>query len=165
MTIRRAELGDIQRLNELLYEVAQVHAAGRPDIFKPASKKYTDEELKALLCGEETPIFVAVNADGYVLGYAFCVHKNTTNDGLLQDRKTLYIDDLCVETVERGKHVGRSLYEYVVQYAKAQGFDSITLNVWAFNESAYAFYEHCGMTPQRIIMEKNLQERKGCKKE
>ena len=51
---------------------------------------------------------------------------------------------------------GKKLYEYVLQYAKEQGCYNVTLNVWACNESAKCFYEHCGFVPQKIGMEKIL---------
>ncbi len=156
MKIRRAENRDIKRINELLYQVAQIHAEGRPDIFKPASKKYTDEELMRLIADDKTPIFVATEKDD-VVGYAFCVYQCTEHSALLQDKRTLYIDDICVDECARGVHIGTKLYEHVLAFAKEKGFDNITLNVWAFNEGAYKFYEKCGMTKQRTIMEKSLR--------
>ncbi len=155
MIIRRAEAKDAKRLNDLLYQVAKIHAEGRPDIFKTATKKYTDEALMEIIACDTTPIFVAVDHDS-VLGYAFCVCKTIENHILLQDKKTLYIDDICVDESARGMHIGKCLYEHVVVFARETGFDDIALNVWAFNESAMAFYKACGMTPQRMIMEKKL---------
>ena len=49
MKVRRAEERDIPRIAELLLQVAKVHADGRPDLFKAGQRKYTDEELKAIL--------------------------------------------------------------------------------------------------------------------
>ncbi len=158
MTIRRAQAGDAERINALLYQVAQIHADGRPDIFKAATKKYSDQELLALVADDKTPIFVAVDDSGRVQGYAFCVWQQTKDSRLLQDRRTLYIDDICVDETARGNHIGRRLYEHVVAYATGAGFDNITLNVWAFNQGAYAFYEKCGMTSLKVMMEKKLKE-------
>ncbi len=154
--IRRAEPKDSKRINELLYQVAKIHADGRPDIFKTATKKYSDDELIAIICDDEKPIFIATDETGYVLGYAFCVYQITKDSLLLQNKKTLYIDDICVDENARGSHIGRSLYDYVVSFAKANSFDNITLNVWAFNEGAYKFYKKCGMTPLKITMENSL---------
>ncbi len=156
MQIRRAEAQDAGRINELLYQVAKIHADGRPDIFKTATKKYSDEELIQIIANDETPIFVAADENDYVLGYAFCIYQITENSLLLKDKKTLYIDDICVDENARGGHIGKSLYEYVESFAKANSFDNITLNVWAFNEGAYKFYEKCGMTPLKIMMEKGI---------
>ena len=60
MTIRRATAADIPQIDELLRQVLEVHHAGRPDLFKGGVKKYTDEELKAILANDQTPVFVAV---------------------------------------------------------------------------------------------------------
>ena len=49
MTIRRARAMDLEGLNRLLYQVEDVHRQGRPDLFKLHEKKYTDEELLALI--------------------------------------------------------------------------------------------------------------------
>ncbi len=157
MIIRRAQSKDSQRINELLYQVAKIHANGRPDIFKAATKKYTDNELINIINNDKTPIFVAVDEHDSALGYAFCVYQMTENSILLQDKKTLYIDDICVDENARGKHIGKSLYDYVVEYAKQNGFDNITLNVWTLNEGAQKFYEKCGMEPLKVMMEKKLK--------
>ncbi len=69
---------------------------------------------------------------------------------------TLYVDDICVDENARGQGVGRRLFEHVEKYARDEGFYNITLNVWAFNEGARAFYESCGMQVQRYGMEKVL---------
>lgn len=43
MNIRRAEKKDIDRINELLGQVLEIHAQIRPDIFIPGTTKYTNE--------------------------------------------------------------------------------------------------------------------------
>ncbi len=156
MTIRKAKAKDINKINELLYQVAKIHADARPDIFKAAAKKYTDDELLNIINNPKAPVFVAVDDSDTVLGYAFCVYQITRDSLLLQDKKTLYIDDICVDEGQRGAHIGESLYNYVVAFAKENGFDNITLNVWMLNEGAYKFYKKCGMTPLKTTMEKRL---------
>ena len=154
MQIRRATLTDIDGINKLLYEVHKVHSDKRPDLFKVGSKKYTNEELEKNIVDDNRPIFVYVDNDD-ILGYAFCVFiKNNSNS--LTDILTLYIDDLCVDENARGKKVGTSLYNYVLQFAKEAGCYNVTLNVWACNNSALKFYEKCGLSVQKIGMEKIL---------
>ncbi|MGN1097638.1 MAG: GNAT family N-acetyltransferase [Clostridia bacterium] len=155
MEIRRAETKDMPRIIDLLNQVLTVHHNGRPDLFKANCRKYTDEELAELIADDSRPIFVA-DEEGLVLGYAFCVLIRHENDNILTDIKTLYIDDLCVDEAARGKHIGKSLYEFVLGYAKKIGCYNVTLNVWACNKSAMAFYERCGLTPQKVGMEKIL---------
>lgn len=156
MRIRRAEEGDIPGLNRLLRQVANVHHNGRPDLFRANSKKYTDAELSALLRDENRPVFVFVEEEGTVDGYAFCVLKQTAGDNILTDMRTLYLDDLCVEETKRRQHIGHALYEHVLRFAKEQGCHNVTLNVWSCNPSAMLFYQSLGMQPQKICMEQIL---------
>lgn len=156
MLIRRASEQDMEGINRLLYQVLMVHHKGRPDLFKADCKKYTDEELKGLIHDENKPIFVAVNEENVVMGYAFCVLQQHRNNNILTDIKTLYIDDLCVDEKIRGQHIGKALYEHVLKFAKEQKCYNVTLNVWALNESAIKFYKSCGLVPQKIGMEKLL---------
>ena len=156
MIIRRAKEKDMKGINKLLCQVLMVHHNGRPDLFKSDVKKYTDKELLAIIEDDSRPIFVGVDNKENVLGYAFCVFQQHIGDNILTDIKTLYIDDLCVDEDERGKHIGKELYEYVISFAKASGCYNVTLNVWSCNESAMKFYEKCGLKPQKVGMEQIL---------
>lgn len=153
--IRRAKDKDIPTLDKLLFQVHEVHHKARPDLFKADAKKYTDEQLKEILANDKTPVFVA-ESDGKILGYAFCIHKQFVKDNNMTDVKTLYIDDLCVDENARGKHIGKTLYDFVVSYAKENGYYNVTLNVWADNKKAVGFYEKIGLRVQKIGMEKIL---------
>ena len=149
--IRRAGKEDIQRIIELLHQVNMVHHVLRPDLFKPHTTKYNEQELKSMLSDDTKPIFVYIDED--VLGYAFCQITEVRGNQLLEDIKTLYIDDICVDKQARGRHVGKALYEYVRNYAKAIGCNNITLNVWEGNEPAWRFYKNMGMQVQKTTME------------
>lgn len=153
MEIRRAAETDLDGLNRLLRQVLDVHHKGRPDLFRADGKKYTDGQLREILADEARPVFVAADAQGEALGYAFCMFQQKLGDNILTDVKTLYIDDLCVDEACRGKHVGRRLYEHALAFAKESGCYNVTLNVWACNEEAMRFYEACGLKPQKVGME------------
>ncbi len=155
MVIRRAKETDIDRISDLLSQVLSVHHKGRPDLFKAGTVKYQPEELAEIICDDSRPIFVADDG-GAVKGYAFCILQQHKDDNILTDIKTLYIDDLCIDEACRGQHIGKSLYEYVLSYAKEIGCYNVTLNVWQLNESAMKFYEACGLSVQKIGMEKIL---------
>ena len=134
MNIRRAKLEDMLGINKLLNQVLMVHHNGRPDLFKANVKKYTDEELAEIILDDQKPIFVAVDDSDEVLGYAFCVYQQHINDNILTDVRTLYIDDLCVDEDKRGLHIGKQLYDYVVDFAKKNDFYNIDKKpfLWLF---------------------------------
>ncbi len=149
--IRKAEKRDIPGIIELLHQVNMVHHVLRPDLFKPNTTKYDEQELEDLLGDDSKPIFVF--EDGKILGHAFCMITEVRDNKLLKDIKTLYIDDICVDEKARGKHVGKALYEYVHNYAKSIGCNNITLNVWEGNDPALSFYRKMGMKVQKTTME------------
>ena len=149
--IRRAEIKDIPGIIELLHQVNMVHHVLRPDLFKPYTTKFNEQELEALIGDDSKPIFVF--EDAAVLGHAFCMITEVKGDKLLQDIKTLYIDDICVDEKARGQHVGKALYEYVRDYAASIGCNNITLNVWDGNDAALSFYKNMGMKVQKTTME------------
>lgn len=153
LTVRRATTNDIDRLNTLLLQVLQVHHGKRPDLFRAGAKKYSDDELTVILQDEKRPVFVAVDDDDVVLGYAFCIHRQLMDDAILTPIHTLYIDDLCVDEAVRHQHIGSMLYDHVLAYAKEQGCYNVTLNVWADNTDAVRFYQTRGLHPQKIGME------------
>jgi len=153
--VRKANTNDIQRIIDLLHQVNMVHYEIRPDLFKPHTTKYSARELEAMFDDDNTPIMVY--DDGEVRGYAFCQITEVRDHLLLQDNKTLYIDDICVDETARGKHVGKALFDYVLSYARSIGCHNITLNVWDGNDAAYSFYKNMGMQVQKTTMEMILQ--------
>ena len=125
--IRKAHAGDLPTVNRLLEQVLKLHHDGRPDLFPPTGKKYTD------FCELQVP------------------HSHNLNP-----IKTLYIDDLCVDESCRGRHVGQALFAYAKAFAAAEGCHNITLHVWEKNPAARAFYEAQGLTVQYTSMEMTL---------
>lgn len=152
--IRKAENKDISKILDLLSQVLEVHVKARPDLFISGTTKYTFEELSEIIKNNTMTIFVAT-LDDIVCGYCFCEEKEI-NSINMKRHKTIYIDDLCVDENIRGKSIGRKLYEYVINYARANNFYNVTLNVWEGNDSAKAFYEKLGMKVKKTEMEQIL---------
>ena len=157
MAIRRATREDLAGVKRLLYQVNQIHADGRPDLFKAGGIKYTDEELLAIFEDPERPVFVEEEA-GRVLGYAFCMLEETAETTSLRPVRTLYLDDLCVDEDARHAHIGRRLYDRAVEAAREMGCSRITLHAWNFNVDAFGFYERLGMKPLYTTMEQRLTD-------
>ena len=155
MNIRFAMEKDIPQMIDLLQQVGEVHHQIRPDLFRAGAQKYDEAALKGLLADKNRPILAGVVEDRMV-GYAFCILQEIKNDPVLCDRKTLYIDDLCVDEQVRGGGVAQAIYQGVLDYARSIGCDAVTLNVWCGNDRALRFYEKCGLKPQKIGMELSL---------
>lgn len=157
MDIRFAQVRDIPDMIELLRQVGEVHHQIRPDLFRAGTQKYDEAALEKLLADPNRPILAAVEK-GALLGYAFCILQVTEGDPVLRDRKVMYIDDLCVDEIRRGQGVAGALYRAVCDYARELDCDAVTLNVWCGNDRAMAFYEKCGLKPQKVGMEYVLKQ-------
>ena len=131
LRVRRAQHRDEQRILDLLLQVNNVHADGRPDIFIADQRKYTDGQLSLLIDDETRPIFVAVDDDEYVYGYGFCIVTEVKDGSNLQPIKTLYIDDLCVDQTIRRMGTGQIIYDFIKDYAKE-------INRRAFEDKVFA---------------------------
>lgn len=152
MIVRFANEKDIPQMIDLLQQVGEVHHQIRPDLFRAGAQKYDEAALKQLLADPKRPILCG-EADGKMAGYAFCILQEVSGDPVLCDRKTLYIDDLCVDESVRGAGVAPAIYQGVLDYARSIHCDAVTLNVWCGNDRAMHFYEKCGLKPQKIGME------------
>lgn len=150
--IRQAMKKDISKISGLLSQVCLIHHKGRPDVFKVGTK-YSREELEVMLNDESRPILVSTNENDEVMGYCFCIFLRQSDNSVLTDIKTLYIDDLCVDENLRGMHIGKELYEAAYKLAKDSGCYNLTLNVWSCNTNALRFYQKMGLVPQKIVME------------
>lgn len=151
--IRKANINDIGRLLELLKEVLELHAKIRPDVFIPGTTKYTEVELAELLEDETKPIYVAVDDEDRVVGYAFCQLRHQPFSNNMVPFNSMFIDDLCVDSSCRGRHIGESLFEHVKEEARRFGCYEVTLNVWTGNDGAERFYEKMGMKTKERQME------------
>ena len=152
MNIRLATVKDVDRLQDLLLSVQNLHAEGRPDVFIYDTRKYTDKNVLDIIANESSPVFVG-EIEGEVMAYAFCEIKVSKGTQNLKPLKTFYIDDLCVDEKYRGKGFGKKMYNFVRAKAKEEGCYHLTLNVWHLNKSAVKFYEKLGMSPLKSTME------------
>ena len=153
MTIRRANVNDTEKVMALLSDVLELHARIRPDIFISGTTKYSKSELDAIFRDDNRPVYVAVDENDIVRGYAFCVLREQPFSSNMRPFTSLFIDDLCVESTQRGKGTGKALLDFVKAEAKRRGCYEVTLNVWEGNDSARDFYEKQGMKVKESMME------------
>ena len=153
MKIRRAKMTDIDGILQLLKQVLEVHAAIRPDIFISGTTKYTAKELESMVEDDRKPVYVAVDDNESVIGYAFCQIQEPPFTNTMHPLRYCYIDDLCVDEGARGQHVGKELFDHVRKEASELGCYELTLCVWQGNDGAERFYEKMGMKTKERVME------------
>ena len=149
MNIREAIDEDIDNgLFTLFVEGFNLHHDNRSDIFPDLD----DEEKKCdfdKMFNDENKKIIVVEDDNKVVGYI---------EFQIKDKKTksLWIDELFVDSNYRFKGYGRKLMEYAYLFAKNNGCSRVELNCWKFNDGANDFYNKLGYLEQRIVYEKNV---------
>lgn len=147
--IREAEKNDYEQIEKIMQQVQNLHVQWRPDIYKSVETVLAKERfLEHLENGEA----LAAESEGKVVG--ILIYKTRlVSGGPVAERKVMYIDSMGVEEQSRGKGVGKKLFEYVKGIYERDGFNGMELSVNAKNTGAKRFYEKCGFTEKKIIME------------
>ena len=140
--IRELKDGDFAAIKSLMAQLHAMHAAARPDIYRPGdffSKEDFDEILSA-----ENRISLVYDEGG------------TAKNPVLQSFRAAFIEDIFVSEELRGRGIGKKLFAEAKSRSIAAGATSLELKVWCFNTAAVAFYKSLGMTEQSVNMELKL---------
>ncbi len=130
-----------------------LHVELRPDIYIFKDIVISEERYKELLT--EGIIFVGENKEK-IITYAVCFVKNWDNPGKTKKR-VMFIDQIGNDTNFRKCGIGKTMMQYIINYAKEIDCDRIELGVSAGNKNAIAFYEHLGMKEKSRTLELDLK--------
>lgn len=130
VNIRFAVQEDCSRLLELIHELALYEKA--PEEVTVTLAHFEDAGFG------ENPVWKAFVAEkaGIILGFALYYVRYSTWKG-----SRLYLEDFIVTEQERGKGLGKLLFERVRKEAKDQGFNGMSWQVLDWNEPAINFYK------------------------
>lgn len=156
--VRFAEEKDLERVNEIRAQVNGIHAAGRPDIFKPGFCQELRDRAGELLRDENSDILVA-ERDGLICGMAGVEYLVRAESAYCRERRSYYVTEFGVDEAYRRRGVGRELLEFMKKDAQKRGFSRMELDAWTFNQSALDFYEAVGFRVFRQFMEWDLADR------
>ena len=154
--VRFASEQDLDRINEIRAQVSALHAAGRPDIFKPGFCQELQDRAVELMRGGNSCVLVA-ERDGVVCGMASVEYLVRQESAYCRERRTYYVTEFGVDEACRRQGVGRELLAFMRKDALDRGFTRMELDVWSFNQSAAAFYEAVGFQTFRQYMEWDLE--------
>ena len=147
--IRELESGDFAAIKPLMLQLHAMHAAARPDIFRPGDF-FSEEDFDEILSAENR-ISLVYEEGGLAEAFCFAVLKDSKNP-VLQSFRAAFIEDIFVSEGLRGRGIGKALFSE----AKKAGAASVELKVWSFNTPAIEFYKSLGMKEQSISMEIKL---------
>jgi len=76
-------------------------------------------------------------------------HLKGMNELKVPSRNSLHVNDIAVFPEYSGKGIGKGLMLQVLERAKAENFEYVSLYVWADNIHAIEFYKHLGFTIEK----------------
>lgn len=94
----------------------------------------------------DTSLLVAEDPPGESVGYVF----SSTREDYFTHEPHAHVEVLAVETATRRRGVGQALMAAAEEWARGRGYRRITLNVFARNDRARAFYDRLGYEPETV---------------
>ncbi|WP_295767048.1 GNAT family N-acetyltransferase [uncultured Mucilaginibacter sp.] len=128
--LRVAQKQDCPRLLELIRELAVYERA-------PQEVTVTLQQFEEAGFGVK-PVWKAfvVEVNEFIVGFALYYVRYSTWKG-----SRLYLEDLIVTEIMRGKGIGKMLFNRMIQEARELGFSGMTWQVLDWNEPAIKFYK------------------------
>lgn len=149
MPIRIATADDLPALVALNSQVQAKHAAVHPDIFKSPE----DEQFAAAIepiwreqLSQPGWLCFVAEIEGRVAGYILARRVERPENPFAHPLTTMVIDQIGIDPTYQGLGYGVRLLESVREVAEGEGIGILTLDVWAFNARAAAFFEKMGYT-------------------
>jgi GNAT superfamily N-acetyltransferase len=106
----------------------------------------TEAEFRRFLFGEPRRAEALIaEADGAPAGFAVWFYSFSTFLG----RPSLYVEDVFVEPVARGRGIGRAIFRDLARRALAAGCGRMEWSVLDWNAPSIAFYRSLGAEPRR----------------
>ncbi len=136
--IRPALPSDAPTLLTFIQELADYEKA-------PLEVTATVEDFEKTLFSDDSPARVLVcEQGGIAIGYAVYFYSYSTWQG----RRGLYLEDLYVTPVARGKGAGKFMLKQLAAIAREKGCGRFEWSVLDWNTPAIKVYESIGAAPQ-----------------
>lgn len=154
--LRRATVGDIDRLARMDAYVQKLHCDAHPEIWKKPnlveSVVFFDRHFKEA----NGVIMVSQDENGLAVGYVLVHLTEKPESSHKPARRISDLEQLAVDPAYQGSDRGRELLDWVDDYARDNACDLIELSVWQFNARAISIYERHGFTGMSSKMMKPL---------
>lgn len=154
VVIRKAEANDFQGIHKLIMQVHKLHVIERKDIYKDVDSINFDEFKTEL--SNSNNVYLVAELENEIVGICFSQIKEISNNKIMNDRKILHIENICVDENYQKRGIGKKLYKEIVQIAKERNINSVELMVWGFNKNAIKFYENLGMSVKNLRFEEKI---------
>lgn len=131
------------------YELVFSHmSTTKLDSFK-ANNSTIHEHILDILDNKYGVCFVA-EEDNNVIGYLMAENKSNNASGI----KYAELRDMRVRNDYQKKGIGSLLVERFIQWAEDEGYERMSVDVYALSEKNVGFYQKFGFIPKTLTMER-----------
>jgi diamine N-acetyltransferase len=157
-TIRLAEDDDAPAISAIAKEIHELHVTALPHVFNPVTSAVAPpEDLRELAHTPGHSLLVAV-VDDAIVGYAHVMVRSEPSNAYKRASAMLHVVAMGVSAKVRSRGVGHALLAAIRELAVERGLDGLSLEVYAFNGAAKAFYEREGFVAERERMVSQLEQ-------
>lgn len=150
MEIRIAKLADIDRINELFWELDTQSISEQPEHFQRGERAFN---YYSDLINNESSDFLLGIVDNIIIGFSLLIQKEVKGLNLLVPCKYTYIQDFIITADFRNNGYGTKLVQASHLWAQEHNSEFLRLSVMPKNELAIRFYKRNGFVAQMITME------------
>ncbi|MGR5218838.1 N-acetyltransferase family protein [Vibrio parahaemolyticus] len=157
--IRSATSGDLETLNDLMYELHDHHQQAVPEDFKTAEEIQQEKSISRYLDSPDCIVLVAESKgkgiSEQILGFVtaqFCELISPISQSCLIGN----IDELFVEPDCRNSGIASALLKEAQVRLKELGAVQLMVEVWDFNQPALGLYKNEGFVPHIHCLRKKI---------
>ena len=150
-SIREANAGDLDALNEINREVQTIHHRIDRLIFKNSKEADIRAELKSLIDDQKCGVLIASTND-IMLGFISYRERTLPESGLTNEIPMIFIHHIGVKSIYRKQSIGTALMDAVFKIAHLKNIERVQLDVWTLNLDAKSFFQKRGFRTISEIM-------------
>lgn len=155
--VRYAKREELESVNKIRKQVNEVHAKGRPDVFREDGWQVIEPLVYKRFDEENSGVIVAA-IEEEIVGFAVVQYIVRPESPFKKEQKFFHIEEFGVDENHRRKGIATAIIEFARKDAKERGFHRVELDMWEFNAGALAFYESVGFRTMRRYMESCVEE-------
>ncbi|MGF1762241.1 GNAT family N-acetyltransferase [Aliivibrio kagoshimensis] len=161
ITIRSADILDLEQLNKLMYDLHHFHHQACPEHFKSADEISEEKNIALYLNEPECLLYIALEKTdeegelivGFVTGN-FSELVSVVSKPVMMGS----VDELYVIPRYRRQGIAEQLFDRIEQEFLDYGVKQLFVEVWDFNKSALHFYQSKQLSPHIHWLRKDLSE-------
>ena len=141
--IRDATTTDLPSVAQGMVRLHTLHVDAFPAIYKPFTESAAASYLTDILCKPDFHVRVAIKND-LLVGHLVLAVETVPSSMFKHAQQYGHVTQMEVDPDFQNQGIGKQLLTDADSLAVQFGLDRILLDVWAFNESARAFFDAAG---------------------